>query len=93
MFRLKTDYDVVIVGLGPVGLISTAMFAKAGLKVLAIEKSDGSHVLPRATAMDDENLRTLLKLGPDFVEEFLLVNICRFCSRLATLAFSCVPRF
>eukprot|EP00510_Aplanochytrium_minuta_P001663 CAMPEP_0184025950 /NCGR_PEP_ID=MMETSP0954-20121128/13176_1 /TAXON_ID=627963 /ORGANISM="Aplanochytrium sp, Strain PBS07" /LENGTH=623 /DNA_ID=CAMNT_0026309953 /DNA_START=560 /DNA_END=2428 /DNA_ORIENTATION=- len=67
--QIKADYDIVVVGLGPVGLLTAAVFGSAGLKVLGIEKTDGVHVLPRATALDDENVRTLLNLG--LVETFL----------------------
>ncbi|MDJ1506566.1 NAD(P)/FAD-dependent oxidoreductase [Xanthocytophaga agilis] len=40
MFVLKTSYDVVIVGGGHNGLVSACYLAKAGKKVLIIEKND-----------------------------------------------------
>jgi|TARA_B110000503_G_scaffold87467_1_gene132862 3-(3-hydroxy-phenyl)propionate hydroxylase len=32
------EYDVAIVGLGPVGCMAAILFAQAGLKVVAFEK-------------------------------------------------------
>ncbi len=38
VFKIKYDYDLIIIGLGPAGMPAAAMAGKLGLKVLGIEK-------------------------------------------------------
>lgn len=41
-------YDVVVVGVGLVGLASGALLAQQGLRVLAVERHAGTSVHPKA---------------------------------------------
>jgi 3-(3-hydroxy-phenyl)propionate hydroxylase len=55
--------DVVIVGGGPVGVITALLCAKHGLSSVVIERAPNIYDLPRAIAMDDEIQRVLYDLG------------------------------
>lgn len=76
--------DVCIVGLGPIGAITSLALAKEGLHVIVIEKEKEVYPLPRAIAVDNEILRVLSSLGiqinnkhdfvPSFTYEFLNEN-------------------
>jgi len=66
-------YDVVVVGLGPVGACLGNVLGKLGLKVLITEQTDGLETRPRAAAMDDENIRLLSNLG--LADEFIATTV------------------
>eukprot|EP01062_Namystynia_karyoxenos_P014173 TRINITY_DN15105_c0_g1_i3.p1 TRINITY_DN15105_c0_g1~~TRINITY_DN15105_c0_g1_i3.p1 ORF type:complete len:866 (+),score=177.88 TRINITY_DN15105_c0_g1_i3:79-2676(+) len=51
------DYDVTVVGKGPVGGLCALLLGRMGLRVLVLERSDGQESRPRATGVDDEALR------------------------------------
>lgn len=51
------EFDVAIVGLGPVGAAGALLLAEAGLKVAAVERDRDIHPLPRAVGMDGEVVR------------------------------------
>ena len=57
------DFDVAIVGAGPVGLTLANTLGLYGVKVLVIEKLDRIIDYPRAIGIDDESLRTLQTAG------------------------------
>lgn len=57
------DYDVVIVGMGPVGATAALLFAEAGLSVAAIERDEEVYRLPRAVNLDGEIIRAFQKVG------------------------------
>jgi 3-(3-hydroxy-phenyl)propionate hydroxylase len=57
------DYDVTIVGLGPVGCTAAILFAEAGLNVAAIERDEEVYKLPRAVNLDGEIIRAFQKVG------------------------------
>jgi 3-(3-hydroxy-phenyl)propionate hydroxylase len=59
----RNDYDIVVVGLGPVGATLAALLAQRGLSVLAIEKSVDVYPLPRAVGFDHEVMRIFQHLG------------------------------
>ena len=57
------NYDVAIIGLGPVGCLGALLFADAGLQVVAFEKESDVYALPRAVNLDGEIIRALQPLG------------------------------
>lgn len=57
------EYDVAIVGCGPVGEVLSIVLAQHGLRSLAIEREPGIFSTPRAVAMDDEVMRVYQSLG------------------------------
>ena len=62
--RLHADqYDVVIVGMGPVGGLAANLCGHAGLRTLVIERGIEPYLLPRAVHMDAEALRILHSVG------------------------------
>jgi 3-(3-hydroxy-phenyl)propionate hydroxylase len=58
-----TSYDVVVVGLGPVGAAAAQLVAREGLTVLAVDPLRQPYDKPRAIGIDHEALRLLQKLG------------------------------
>ena len=60
----KTDnYDVVIVGMGPTGLVLANLLGLEELNVLVIDKFLTPYDLPRAVHLDDEIMRILQVIG------------------------------
>lgn len=57
------DADVVVVGYGPVGMVTAALVARLGHRVLVLERYPGLYNLPRAAIFDDETMRTFAGLG------------------------------
>lgn len=57
------NYDVAVIGLGPVGCLGALLFAEAGLLVVAFEKEPNVYTLPRAVNLDGEIIRALQPLG------------------------------
>ena len=51
------QYDVAIIGLGPVGATAAILFAEAGLNVVVIERDIEVYKLPRAVNLDGEIVR------------------------------------
>jgi 3-(3-hydroxy-phenyl)propionate hydroxylase len=60
---MKPDYDIAILGLGPVGSAGAILFARAGLKVIAFDRDKAVYLLPRAVNMDGEIIRGFQALG------------------------------
>jgi 3-(3-hydroxy-phenyl)propionate hydroxylase len=58
-----TDFDVVVVGQGPVGATAACLLAGEGLTVLALERDLSAHPLPRAARFDGETMRTFQRIG------------------------------
>jgi 3-(3-hydroxy-phenyl)propionate hydroxylase len=59
----RTDFDVAIVGLGPVGAFAGLLLAEAGLRVGVLERSVEPVVLPRAVGLDGESVRAFQRIG------------------------------
>lgn len=70
--QASPDYDVAVVGLGPVGAVMTGLLALCGLRVLAVERAADIYDLPRAVHFDDEAMRVFQTLG--IAEEIAAVS-------------------
>ena len=56
------EYDVTLIGLGPVGSLAALLLNHYGLKVLAIDKEEKIYDLPRAVTISDQGLRIMQSL-------------------------------
>jgi 3-(3-hydroxy-phenyl)propionate hydroxylase len=57
------EYDVAIVGCGPVGAFCALLLADEGLRVAILERSPEPVVLPRAVGLDGESVRAFQRIG------------------------------
>jgi len=57
------DADIVVVGLGPVGAVLSALLGRRGLKVEAFERMPHIYPQPRAIVFDHEAMRIIQELG------------------------------
>lgn len=57
------EYDVAIIGCGPVGEILSIVLSQHGVRSVAIEREPGIYSTPRAVALDDEVMRIYQNLG------------------------------
>ena len=57
------EFDVAVVGLGPVGCTAAYLLAEAGLQVVAFERDVGVYKLPRAVNLDGEIVRAFQRFG------------------------------
>jgi len=60
---LRPVVDCVVVGGGPVGLLTAAFLGQAGLQVSVLERQPQRYPLPRACTIDHEALRILQAAG------------------------------
>ncbi|EAY26479.1 bifunctional 3-(3-hydroxy-phenyl)propionate/3-hydroxycinnamic acid hydroxylase [Microscilla marina] len=58
-----SGYDVLIVGLGPVGMLAANLLGMYGLKVAVFERNQELYNIPRAIHIDDEVMRILQYVG------------------------------
>ncbi|GHE58961.1 MULTISPECIES: bifunctional 3-(3-hydroxy-phenyl)propionate/3-hydroxycinnamic acid hydroxylase [Streptomyces] len=64
MTKLSTgDFDVAIIGYGPVGQCAAALLGRAGHRVVVLERHPNLYEGPRATHIDQEVLRLLDAVG------------------------------
>ena len=59
----ETDYQVVVIGHGPSGVIAAALLGDRDIRTLAIDRHRDVYDKPRAIAIDHEILRTLDNIG------------------------------
>jgi 2-polyprenyl-6-methoxyphenol hydroxylase-like FAD-dependent oxidoreductase len=57
------EFDVIIVGYGPVGRLLALKLGKRGHRVLVLERQKATYFLPRAVHVDDEACRILQSVG------------------------------
>jgi 3-(3-hydroxy-phenyl)propionate hydroxylase len=57
------NYDVAIVGLGPVGATLANLLGMQGARVLVLEREGEAYPLPRAVHFDDECMRVFQTIG------------------------------
>lgn len=60
---MQDEYDVAIVGLGPVGLLSAVMMGRKGYRVIGFDRWPTPYPLPRAVNFDHEVARILHAIG------------------------------
>lgn len=71
------DYDAIVIGLGPVGLLMANLLGQQGHKVLGIDKVTDSYQFPRAIHLDAEVIRIMQVAG--LADELLpLLRPCPF---------------
>jgi 3-(3-hydroxy-phenyl)propionate hydroxylase len=65
------DFDVVVVGFGPVGAVAACLLGQQGRRVLVLDRERDIFPLPRAIVLDDEAMRLFRSLGlSDQIEPF-----------------------
>ena len=57
------DFDVAIIGCGPVGALAANLLGRAGLSTLVVEREADPYPLPRAVHLDHEMLRLFQSAG------------------------------
>ena len=60
---MKTDFDVAIVGYGPVGAMTALQLADAGVSVVLVDRGTEILDIPRAVGIDGESMRSFQRLG------------------------------
>lgn len=75
----KTDIDILIIGGGPVGLLSAYLSALCGLSVCLVDKSSGPITVGRADALNARSLQLLEIIGL-FDELYPLGKTCNTSS-------------
>jgi len=60
---MKADFDVAIVGYGPVGAMTALQLADAGVKVVLLDRREEIFDIPRAVGIDGEAMRAFQRLG------------------------------
>ena len=56
-------FDLIIVGLGPVGAVVANLLAQFNISILVIEKNEYIHPTPRAIHFDGEIMRIFQNIG------------------------------
>ena len=63
MKQVFPGYDVVIIGLGPTGLVLANLLGRRGWSVVGFERDADVYYAPRAVHFDDEIMRVFQELG------------------------------
>lgn len=63
MGNAEVDFDVIIVGYGPVGITCSLLLAQRGISVCVVERHATRYDGPRAGHIDGETMRTYQALG------------------------------
>src|SRR3569832_2031340 len=63
MGRVAMRYDLIVVGLGPVGAVAANLAGAAGLRTLVVEKGEQPYDKPRAIVFDAEIMRVFASIG------------------------------
>ena len=72
---MTPDFDVLVVGFGPVGVTLSGMLARRGVRVVAVDREADIFPLPRAAHLDAEVMRILQDLGcADEVAPSMIAN-------------------
>jgi len=61
--QIKTDFDVIIVGLGPTGATLANLLGICGVSTMVLEREADTYELPRAVHFDDEVMRIFQSFG------------------------------
>jgi 3-(3-hydroxy-phenyl)propionate hydroxylase len=70
------DFDVGIIGYGPVGATLANLLGQSGLKTVVLEREPSAYHLPRAVSLDGEGMRLFQTMG--LAEELLpKLNVSR----------------
>jgi len=77
---LRQDYDVAIVGMGPVGATLANLLALRDLQVLIVDREPEIYALPRAVQFDGECMRVFQTIGiaDEMLPDLLTVAGMRF---------------
>jgi 3-(3-hydroxy-phenyl)propionate hydroxylase len=77
---LRQDYDVAIVGMGPVGATLANLLALRDLQVLIVDREPEIYALPRAVQFDGECMRVFQTIGiaDEMLPDLLTVPGMRF---------------
>lgn len=59
----EPDFEIAIIGLGPVGALTALLLAEEGLRVAILEQSREPLTLPRAVGLDGESMRSFQRIG------------------------------
>lgn len=62
---MKSEYEVVVVGAGPVGLCTGIELARRGIRCLVVDKGDGSNDHPRANVVNPRSMEHFRRWGID----------------------------
>lgn len=73
MNSFKQRYEVVIIGMGPVGAVLACLLGRAGVSVVIVERELAIYDKPRAIVLDHEALRVLQACE---IEKSFLDSVC-----------------
>jgi putative polyketide hydroxylase len=60
--KADAEYDVIVIGAGPVGLSTALLLKQQGIKVLVVEKHPGISIHPKARAISCRSMELIRKL-------------------------------